>query len=267
MCRRMPFVAVSLGAMVLLLCGLAGAQTYDAQSAVVIATAGLALGPGQPVNDIVLTGTATHFDGVKTDSGTAIVKIKGTEESRIDLALSSAARSEVRGLAGRTPKGAWNIGTQPAQHQPLHNMLTPACWASPVAVLAALVRPGSNVGYVGQEQRFGVTVDHLRANYVPPTIKLANANTVALVQRLSAYDLYVDATSHLPLSVAFNIHADNDLNIDIPVEVQFSNYNKVNGVMVPFRIQRLFRKTVNLDFTVTAATLNSGLSDSDFTVQ
>jgi len=241
-------------------------QKADVQSAAVLAGATLALGPGQPVNDIVLTGTVSHFDGVTKDSGSATLKVKGADESRIDLALSTP-RSDVRTIQGAIPRGSWSKANQAAQRHSLNNLFTPACWASPVNLIASLNRSGSTVSYVGQEQRFGVTVDHLRSTYVSPTMKTRDASALAAVQRLGTFDIYLDSLTHLPLSLMYNTHADDDANIDIPVEVRFANYTNVNGVLVPFHIQRLFRNQTNIDFTVTAAAINSGLLDSDFNVQ
>jgi hypothetical protein len=264
--RPLSAKAALLVAVLLAATMLSQAQTFDNQSAAVITAASVALGPGQSVNDITLTGSATHFDGTATDSGSATLKIKGADQSRIDLAMSNP-RSEIRTLQGAAPKGSWNKGGQPPQPQALHNMLTPACWASPLALIASLRRPGTTVVYVAQEQRAGVAVDHLRISFVPSGMTLRGADTAALVQRLSTYDLYVDAASHLPVAIKFFIHPDKDLKVDIPGEIQFSNYTKVNGVFVPFHIQRLFQKTVNLDFTVSSVAVNTGLADSDFTVQ
>jgi hypothetical protein len=54
---------------------------------------------------------------------------------------------------------------------------------------------------------------------------------------------------------------------DIPVEIRFGDYKSVNGFLVPFRIQRVLQGMLNLDLTVTSATVNVGLADSDFALQ
>jgi hypothetical protein len=238
----------------------------DAQSTLVISASGLALG-NQNVADTTFTGNVTHFDGTTTASGTGTVKIKGSDESRVDLTLSSSARSEVRAVQAGIPAGSWSNGSQVSKRQALHNLLIPACWASPVLLIASVHRPGTTVVYVAQEQRSGSLVDHLRVSYLPAGISFRGSETSAVVQRLSTYDLYFDALTHLPLALAFTAHSDRDLNVDIPAEVQFSNYTNVSGVLVPFHVQRLIQKRVNLDFTVSTAAVNVGLTDSDFAVQ
>ena len=84
---------------------------------------------------------------------------------------------------------------------------------------------------------------------------------------LSATDLYLDSASLLPLAIRFNVHPDDDFGLDIPVEVDFSNYQAINGVQVPLHIQKFLQGTLVMDINLTSATFNSGLSDSQFQVQ
>jgi hypothetical protein len=262
--RRMLFAFVSVA--MLLGVPVVG-QTIDTQSAAVLTAATVALGRGHPVNDITLTGSATNFNGTTNDSGTATIKIKGADESRVDSAFSAGTQSEVRGLQGATPRGSATVGTQPAQHLPLHNLLTPACWASPASLISAIFRPGSVVSYAGLEQRFGIAVDHLRASYLPPSVHFPSDVAAASFRRLATFDLYLDAGTHLPVSMAFTLHSDRDTAIDFPVEVTYADYRNSFGVLMPYRIKRLIRGRPNLDLTVSSVTVNSGLSDTDFTVQ
>ena len=54
---------------------------------------------------------------------------------------------------------------------------------------------------------------------------------------------------------------------DVPVEVRYSDYRQVNGVSVPFHVQRYLNNGLVLDFVASQATINSGLSDAVFSVQ
>ena len=78
-------------------------------------------------------------------------------------------------------------------------------------------------------------------------------------------DFYLDSTTSLPVAVAFKTHADDDMNIDIPIEIRFENYQSVSGVLVPFHIQQV--GSVNLDVVVTSVAINSGLSTTLFSLQ
>lgn len=58
-----------------------------------------------------------------------------------------------------------------------------------------------------------------------------------------------------------------DMNTTIPNEIRFAQYKTVNGVQIPFHIQHMLNGLVVLDITVTSATLNTGLLDSQLTLQ
>jgi len=69
------------------------------------------------------------------------------------------------------------------------------------------------------------------------------------------------------LILGFKTHADDDLNIEIPVEIQFADYRLVNGVRLPFRIRKFLQGSLLLDIALSGARVNSGLPDSLFAVQ
>src|SRR4029077_4458294 len=105
--------------------------------------------------------------------------------------------------------------------------------------------PNSVLKYVGQESRAGNSVQHLRYFVQTP-----GESPNSLAQHLSTEDIYLDSSSLLVVAVAFNEHPDNNALIDIPVELDYSDYRVVNGVQVPFRIQKFFNGNLLLDITV-----------------
>jgi hypothetical protein len=87
------------------------------------------------------------------------------------------------------------------------------------------------------------------------------------MQHLTQMDLYLDPTSLLPVALSFMTHPDNSELLDIPVQVQFSNYQSIGGVQIPFHVQKFLNGSLSLDVQVQSAVLNSGLSSSAFAVQ
>src|SRR6266699_1727145 len=49
----------------------------------------------------------------------------------------------------------------------------------------------------------------------------------------------------------------------IPVEIHFSDYRSVNGVQVPFHVEKFLNNSLVLDFQAQSAAINSGLSVSE----
>ena len=235
----------------------------DPQAVAYAAQSIAAMNGGTTVSDVTVTGSVTWMIGPDTDTGTATLLALGTGESRMDLALSSGTRTEIRDASTGVALGKWIAPNGSSGMFASQNCMTDAAWFFP-ALGSLTVEPNTVLLYVGQEVRNGETVQHVQsyvyqANWAPvpgPT-----------PQQLSAMDFYLDATTLLPSAITFSAHPDNDMGTDISTEVDFSNYQTVNGALVPFHVQKYFNGELILDLSVTSAVLNSGLPLSDFSVQ
>jgi hypothetical protein len=215
-----------------------------------------------------LTGNASVVDarlqtsvisifGADSETGTGLFQAKGTGESRVDLNLNEETRSDVRNFVNGVPGGAWKRDADTSKTYAYHNCWTDATWFFPAfSSLAQTGNPNFIFSYLGQQQHGRVNTEHLRVYQLG----------LGPIPQLSTMDFYLDAVSLLPLAVAFKVHPDNDLLTDIPIEINFANYRPVNGIQVPFRFQRMFNGSVILDVTVTNIFLNTGLSDSTFSL-
>jgi hypothetical protein len=150
---------------------------------------------------------------------------KGYDQSRVDLKLSGGLRTEIHNNSSGFPGTRTGTNGVIATALPLHDCFTdPRSGSSgPLSSLAAASSPNFVFFYVGLEQRNGVSVQHLRAYQVFG----GKPRELALVQRLSASDFYLDAASFLPLVITFQVHPDDDMNANIPAEVRFANYQSV----------------------------------------
>jgi len=243
------------------------AATVTQRDAQALALAGLALQAlnGASLSDATLQGTANFTAGSDEDSGTFTVELKGNQESKAVLNLSGGTRQEVRNAQSGGPQGVW-IGADGQKHtMALHNCWTDASTLATAFTLQDVVSDlQTAASYLGQATWNGITVDHLQFSHIVPG---QSQQMTAEIQALSAIALYLDATSHLPVALDFNIHPDNDLSLNIPVEIQFSNYQQVKGVSMPTHIQKLIQGTLTLDLTITRVTTNSGLLDSEFSTR
>ncbi len=214
-----------------------------------------------PLSDVVLQGTVMYVAGSDEETGTFTLEARGNLENRIVLNLSGGQRQEIR----NGPSGTW-IGPDGVGHPiATHNCWTDPSWFFPALSLqAALSDPQLALIYVAQESRDGLAVQHLQFSRILPG---QTPSMTAEIQRLSLVDLYLEVASYLPLALAFKTHPDDDLNLDIPVEVQFGDYRLVNGVKVPFHVQKSLQGSLLLDINLSGAVFNSGLSDSLFAVQ
>jgi hypothetical protein len=145
-----------------------------------------------------------------------------------------------------------------------HNCFIDADWFFPALSLSALASdPTQVITLAGQQVYEGQQVYHLILLHNLPG---QSPDIVALVQRVSALDLYLDASTLRPVALDLNIHPDNDANTSIPAEIRFGAYQQFQGVWAPTRIQKYLQNTLLLDLTVANVAVNSGISASAFTL-
>ena len=236
----------------------ATAVTRDAQALSVISSALKALTGTTSVTDVTLQATATYVAGSDEETGTATLTATNRQESLVQLNLSGGARQEIR----NGPAGAWSGPDATPYPMANHNCWTDASWFFPALALeAAASDPTLAVSYLGSDASKGAMLLHLQVSRVLPD---QSAGATTLIQTLSVMDIYIDPQSFLPLVLDFNTHPDTDANANLPVEIQFGNYQNSNGSLVPFRIQKFLQRTLLLDLAITNVVVNSGVPDSTF---
>jgi hypothetical protein len=237
----------------------------DPQALTLAAQSIVALTGGTAISDVTLVGNATWIAGSDQETGSAILMAKGTGESRVDMKLSGGTRTDVRNDSAGYPQGASAFNSGSLQPWAVHNCWINASWFFPaLSSLATTPDPTLILSYVGLEKRGGASVQHIRVSrYLmgqkPPTI--------LLTQYLSTMDIYLDSASLFPVAMTYYAHPNDDALTNIPIEIDFYNYQAVNGVQVPFRIRKLISGGLSLDVVVTNVTFNSGLLDTLFPVQ
>jgi hypothetical protein len=211
------------------------------------------------ISDLTLTGTVTWYGGA-TDTGTVTLRALGTGESRMDLALTAGTRTEIRDAQTGVNLGRWIAPNNASGNFASHNCWTDAVWFFPV--LGSLAAgPNVALSYIGPTTWNGASVQHIQSHYQTNQFAFALSP-----QQLSTMDFYLDATTLLPAAVTFNAHLDNNAATNLLVEVDFSNYQTVSGVVVPMHIQKYQQGHLMVDIVVTGASFNTGLPLSTFSV-
>ena len=234
----------------------------DQQAAALAAQARSALS-GSVISDIQLSASSEWIAGSTRASGTATLKIKEASASRLDISAGAFSRSEIRNDSAGSD-GQWIDANGLRHAMAMHNCWVPAGWFAPHAIVQAMSAANVATRHLGRETRGGIAFDHVQLRR---TNSEKNPKIAQDLERLSTVDIFFDPATHLPITLVYNTHPDNDYERDIPVEIRFSDYRNVDGVMVPFRIQRLLQGVLNLDLTVSKATINHGLADGEFALQ
>jgi len=238
----------------------------DPRAVTLLSSAISALVGGTNITDATLTGTVTRTAGSDVETGAVTLQALGGLAGRMNMTLTNGPWTEVINQLQGALGGEWSgpDGVQHAMAQ--HNALVPAAWFFPALALAeALSDPSVQVAYVDQETMGGVAVAHIQFWRVLPS-GLSSADASGLFAHLTTADVYLAAANSLPVALGFNIHPDDNEKLDIPIEIQYGDYQKINGILSPARVQKFINNSPFLDLSITGVAVNSNLSPSDFAV-
>jgi len=136
-----------------------------------------------------------------------------------------------------------------------HNILTTESWFCPGFALKGIVLNNSqSVRFVGIEKKNGASVAHFTV-FNPAADPSAISD--AILQHLSTTEIYLDFQTLRPVAFNFNIHPDDNANLDIPVEIRFADYANVGGMWVPRDIEKYVNSTLALKLSVTSSSQGS----------
>jgi hypothetical protein len=200
-------------------------------------------------SSVNLSGNVESKAGSSGDNGnfTATCGVDGS--SQLTLQLSSGTHKETRSISAGVSQGAWSDPEGNLHSISSFNLSAPASWFCPGITLAQIVsRPDAQIEFIGLEEKNGANLAHFRyaeAVSAPTTVRDE-------IARLSTVEIYLDPQSTLPAVFDFNLHPDNDSSTDIPIEVRFSNYTKMNGISAPMSIEQYINSSLALTMTVQA---------------
>jgi hypothetical protein len=223
----------------------------------------LALAPSTPTTDVTLSGTVRRIAGSDDESGTVVLRALAGTGSRLDLTLPSGTRSEIRNTSSVPISGSWSSADGISHPIVQYNLVADPSWSPAFPVASFVASQSAVLTNLGQETKNGSAVIHIAASLQFPG---RSAKSATFLNHLSETQIYLDAATFLPVAVGFNIHPDGNSSIDIPVEMDYSNYQSVNGAQIPFRVQKFINNSLALDLQFDSATVNSGLSATTFTV-
>jgi hypothetical protein len=115
---------------------------------------------------------------------------------------------------------------------------------------------------LGVETRNGISVEHIAVWQLP--ISTLPASSVAYVKQQTQYDIYVDPSTWLPVAMTFNRQFDpaapsqflapaQPSSAGVLEEVQYSNYQQVQGIPVAFHLQVFFQGTLQSEIQISSA--------------
>jgi hypothetical protein len=229
----------------------------DSQAVAILQQSVAAMASSSP-SDSSATGTVTIVEGSITQSGSIQILTLGTAQTAETLTLPDGLRTVVysNGLAKETS------GTQ-ATNPPLETVVTDQCPDFPLPfLLSALNNPDAAFHYVGMETLNGSAVSHIQL-----WNSFASKPRLQKLASFSLRDIWIDSTSSLPVRITYTRRPGGGAVPAIPVEIKFSSYTKVSGILYPFQIKKSFNGTPWQTIDIQSVSFNTGLTAAQFQVE
>lgn len=228
----------------------------DPQAVALVQKAIAAMGPTP--TDSSATGIIDITEGSDSETGTVQILTLGTDASSETISLPSGERVVVY-----SDLHAREVIKDQSTSTSLEAALTDQCPDFPLPLLSSLLaNPDVSVRYVAAESVDGRSVQHIRL-----WKSFASKPQLQSLAAFSTRDVWIDPVSGLPLKIAYFRRTAGGTAPAVPMEVEFSNYNKVSGVLYPFLIQKSCNGTPWQTITIQNVSFDTGLTDAQFQVQ
>jgi hypothetical protein len=120
--------------------------------------------------------------------------------------------------------------------------------------------PSMNVSYLGEE-----AVNSVPCSKIQIALLVDSAGPLRTVKQLTGeITLWVDTATGLPAQVQYTRTASGNSTASVVFIRQFSNFQQVSGLLIPFTQQEFIGSTLIATQTIGSVTFNVGLTDADF---
>ncbi|MCI0720193.1 MAG: outer membrane lipoprotein-sorting protein [Acidobacteria bacterium] len=209
-------------------------------------------------SDSVASGRIELVAGSTTDSGRIRILTRGVDQTAEQIQTSEASRT----IAYSRRQAAEQEGATRKGYS-LELAVSSQSAAFPLTLLAAaLNNPETAFYYLDVE-----TVEGVAAHRIRFWNSFASKPRFQYLAAFTVTDLWIDAASGLPVKLSYERRAAFGAEGAIPVDVYYSGYRNVGGVLYPFLIKKSFNGTPWATIAIENVVLNQGLTDADFPVE
>jgi hypothetical protein len=185
-------------------------------------------GASTSLKTVILSGT--FIDGEETGTFNAAVSVDGT----FRLVLSGKRNREESARAGKSGLSCFSSIDGKEREAPKQNCLDPVNWILPLVTLQSTSKVKmSEVSTANRLASVGVDLD-LAQQRVNSDPKSSIGRSV----------LRISEDAQTPKALTLSRFADDDLGIEVPVSVTYSDYRTAAGLLIPFQISRTIRGSV-----------------------
>jgi hypothetical protein len=209
------------------------------------------------VQDINGSGTVTFNWSDEGVPRTATVKGRGSDQFRLDVSFPDGPRTWAvsRGIGFEKDVDG---SVTPI---PYYNAINFGSLTFPVAhLLAALQDSSLTVSYIGVEALNQNSAYHIQIQKTLPS----SQDPTGRLSKLTRIDYFVDPATFYIVAMRGMTHPRDQLYEDHALEVDFSNYQQIGGIVAPLSITEISDRQTAFTIQLSQVTFNAGLTDADF---
>ncbi|MGC2528614.1 MAG: hypothetical protein WA639_12760 [Candidatus Acidiferrum sp.] len=208
------------------------------------------------VQDFTATGNVTYASADSTPASVSI-RGRGLHEFRIDATLTDGVHSWIINSGAALQKNP-DGSTSPL---PSQDTIKPASTMFPLLeLLTAVQDPSIGVSYEGSVTHDGQQVQAIAVQKYFPL----GEDPAGALSGITKAHIFIDPNAFTVQSIVDKAFRRDGGQGEYSHETQFSNYQKVSGMLVPFAITESIAGQQTTMIQLSQITFNTGLNDADF---
>jgi hypothetical protein len=211
----------------------------------------------QVVQRVQISGNATWYAGSLEDAGTVTLTASTDGSSQMQLMLASTGqRTETQTGVGMDASCQWAGNDEVLHDVDSGNCRRPALWFFPAFSLQPSLLPSNLLTVDLGTEAVGSGTNlyrHLQGQFV---LNGLSGTLATAIRQRSTTDIGLDPATLLPSVLAYSVRPDSGAQVAVTIEIHYSDYRAINGVQIPFLIQRYVNNTLQLEVRVSSAQIN-----------
>lgn len=232
-------------------------QKRDAKALLILQQSFGIMGGATP-SDSILSGTVEIVAGSKSEQGRVRILARGLDQVAEELDTEDGRRVLIHSKGAAALRQGYDLKKLPVEEA----LSTQAVAAPSVVIAAALMNPGTNYEYIAEENLGGVPAHRIRF-----WNSFATRENLRRLAEFTVRDIWIDASSGLPVKLAFEQRAGGGAADRMDVEIAYSDYRQTGASVIPFRMVVIRNGVTWKTISIEQVKMNAGLSESEFQVR
>lgn len=209
---------------------------------------------GRSIGSVQLSGTISRYSGDSSDSGPITLTATADGAASLSYQLSDGTRTESQTAAKASRSCQWS-----GPDGVMHDSTNSHCWSALVWYLPQIslqpnLQPSSFVMTDPVLQSTATGSIYAFQSQLDLSSVMKNRRGASHIQVQSTTLIAVDATTFLPSVLQYTIQSDDGPRM-IAVEVRYSNYRNVGGLILAGHIERYLNGGLELAIDITQASI------------